>query len=249
MENQKLNDQLQAIKKLNKENYDNIRKQVFLLSEALKTNYSRPEGVNGAKEKEYTILSFISTDCDAVFNKQHNDTYVNTCVAHSLEDCLRYNTFKIHSVRREKDGEVFTLGDKVFFLSDSNNIKEIEAITINHAFISKLSVSVGGIEKWGMNNLQKAPIRKPILITEDKVEIFEEGVVNYVSSDWTEGEVKLNRAVDEEAKPNFKFYSTEKAAQEYIKWNKPMYSLKDIDEAASPSRTDMFKKLIDLNRK
>ena len=79
--------------------------------------------------------------------------------------------------------------------------------------------------------------------------IFEEGVVNYVSSDWTEGEVKLNRAVDEEAKPNFKFYSTEKAAQEYIKWNKPMYSLKDIDEAASPSRTDMFKKLIDLNRK
>jgi len=211
-----------------------------------------PEFWEEVKEKEYTILSFINSSGD-LFNIDENGgyrykTWSENVTSLSLEKCLDGQSLKIHSVRREKDGEIFTLGDKVFFPSDRDNIKEIEAITINNAFISKLSVSVGGIEKWGMNNLRKAPIRKPILITEDGVEIFEGDKCWYVNSDFLYGKIFMDAENHEERKSHCKFFSTLEKAEEYIKWNKPMYSLNDVNNATFGNH-EVIEYLQELDRK
>lgn len=180
------------------------------------------------KEKEYTILSFISPN-GVIRNLTDNEEYVREdgkC-PFSLEKMLELD--KIHSVRRESDGEVFTLGDMVYLPSNSECAKKIQSIEIREYFISKMAVVVEDIIEWGLIHLQKAPIRKPILITEDGKEIFE-GDKYYSVIDF--GLPSVEEAKYGWALPKFhKIFSTEKAAEEYIKWNKPMYSLREVEEA------------------
>lgn len=227
MENQKLKEQLEAIKKHHKETYDYICGQINILNESIDKTYSRPEGKAEEEKKEYTILSFVNNSGD-LFNIDPDGEYRfktwPSNVSLSLESCLD-GTLKIHSIRRESDGEVFTLGDKIFQGKD-------------HEAICKFSITEDkkGIivyAETGMMFLpaaQKAPIRKPILITEDGVEIFEGdkywSVICFDAP--TVGSADYSWELD---KRIHKTFSTKEAAEEYIKWNKPMYSLNDVKEA------------------
>jgi len=216
-----------------------------------------PEFWEEVKEKEYTILSFINSSKD-LFNIDENGSYryktwSKNVTSLSLKDMLAFNN-KIHSVRREKDGEIFTLGDKVFLPSDSSNVKEIRGIEVNHSFITEMAVEIGTMQMWGMLNLQKAPIRKPILITEDKVEMF--GDINYnlfsvlPSDNFREARTYLEFARNEKNGKWLHFH-TKEAREEYIKWNKPMYSLNDVSRsgASAESKVGVIEELEKLGRK
>ncbi len=222
----------------------------------IKLTIFRPEGAGEAK-KEYkgcTILSFIGTDgVIRELNGNGNYRRKGFGISYPIEsmlsssDSIEDGMQKIHSVRREKDGEIFTLGDKVFMPSDSSNIQEIKGIEIDESFISKIGIWVNEIEKWGIMYAKKAPPRKPILRTEDGVEIFEGDQCCFVGSDWNYGAVsKMNINVYEDRKYHCKFLSTLERAQEYIKWNKPMYSLNEISWATLGNKEvlDMIQGLI-----
>ncbi len=133
-----------------------------------------PEFWEEVKEKEYTILSFVSgvlqpTELYLLEGSKYRDP-VNGSL-YSLEEMLNGTSsvessyLKIHSVRREKDGEVFQLGDKI--VSTSKDFKEL-SVTIEEIEINK--VALGGIyliekvEGIAINCAEKAPIRKPILV-------------------------------------------------------------------------------------
>lgn len=84
----------------------------------------------------------------------------------------------------------------------------------------------------GAPSLVEAPIRKPILVTEDGVEVFEGDKCYCVNL--TLGLVKIENMEEyiyHNKKNYHKFFSSKIAAEEYIKWNKPMYSLNDVSEA------------------
>jgi hypothetical protein len=232
MENQKLNDQLEAFRKLNKENYNNIRKQIFELKQAVDKNFNRSGSEGEAvKEKEYTILSFIAKD-GKVFNINGKDNYLcfdyskNVPTASGISEEIGLKAYSIHSVRRESDGEIFTLGDKLVYGYDTEVIIRFSAL------------KEAGMVIYFENGVtflptaRKAPIRKPILITEDGVEIFEpkdtsEGMVFSVRTDaFIEKRIWVKDAIG--CGFLWKHFSTKEKAEEYIKWNKPMYSLKDI---------------------
>lgn len=258
MENQKLNDQLEAIKKLNKENYDNLRKQIFLLNEALNKNFIRPEEKKEAvKENEYTILSFVNSKGD-IFNIDSErgyrfESWHPLTKSLTIEQCLDGDELRINSIRRESDGEgeVFTLGDTVCFNSNEDKVKKIEAFEIVEGFLSKIALHVGDTFRWGITHVKKSPIRKPILVTEDGKEIFEgdEYILFSVltKSNWAESRTPCNRVL--EWSNELKHFHTKEAREEYIKWNKPMYNLKDIDDAISEYKLNGYINLTKLRRK
>jgi len=207
-----------------------------------------PEFWEEVKEKEYTILSFINSSGD-LFNIDENGdyrykTWSKNITSLSLKDMLAYNN-KIHSVHREKDGEIFTLGDNLVYGNDAMPIKKFSII---HSDEIALHFGDGMI---ALAPARKAPPRKPILITEDKVEIFDAKVCFGVSQGFKIYEEYINKNIAESWLQGKKLFSTEKAAQEYIKWSKPMYSLNDISSSgvSSDSIRDIIYELERLNRK
>lgn len=191
---------------------------------------NNPEFWEEVKEKEYTILSF--TDGNVIFERNYVGNYVHIgtheAKAASLE--LALDAYKIHSVRRQRDQEVFTLRDQMKALTtDSKNVT---------LFVEKIELIGDRIHLWGNNYsislmcAEKAPIRKPILITEDGKEIYEGDNYSLFSvltkANWQEGRRSIKHAL--EFSSEWKHFHTKEAREEYIKWNKPMYSLREVEE-------------------
>lgn len=166
-----------------------------------------------------------------------------------------YTILGFTSVRRERDGEVFTLGDKI--VSTKESYKSIN-VTIKNFEFNK--IADGGIylcditEGIALNAAQKAPIRKPILVTEDGVEIFEGDNFSLFSvctkANWQE--TRYTAIQTSYLSKEWKHFHTKEAREEYIKWNKPMYSLNDINKANNKSlmeNKDLIKVIQELDRK
>lgn len=209
-----------------------------------------PEFWEEVKEKEYTILSFISKDgLGRIFNRKDNGQfYLN-----DKEDSMRINEevgieyHTIFSVRREKDGEIFTLGDL-----DVPSLEPITSITINEDY--------GGIAlrgrkfTQGLSHAKKAiPPRKPILVTEDGKEMFDGDNYSLFSvltkANWQELRCSIKHALEFSAE--WKHFHTKEKREEYIKWNKPMYSLNDVKVALDKDKITpvVIRKLEKLDRK
>ena len=72
---------------------------------------------------------------------------------------------------------------------------------------------------------------KPLFITDDNIEVFSEKAVIYiVTKTFYKRETELCNIYDKSNREDFKYFLHEYSADEYILWNKPLLSLKDIDE-------------------
>jgi hypothetical protein len=84
-------------------------------------------------EKEWKILSFKKKDCGTLITRKDNDLFsIEDSSGISPEDpyIIRSQDFSIYSVRRESDGTVFTLGDKVCDkVTDSLTNNKVQQIT------------------------------------------------------------------------------------------------------------------------
>ncbi len=198
------------------------------------------------KEKEYTILSFVHPSGD-IYEKSGKNEFIyiskRDASAYSEENAIKY--LNIHSVRRERDKQDFTIKDQMKPLTtDSKNVT---------LFIEKIELIGNTIHLWGNNYTislmcaEKAPIRKPILITEDGKEIYEGDNYSLFSvltkANWQEGRRSIKHALEFSSK--WKHFHTKEAREEYIKWNKPMYSLRDVENATfgSVEVTEYLEKL------
>lgn len=83
--------------------------------------------------KDYTILSFKDKDKDNgyIYMKSNGDWYEYEIGMLTLEQCLNNKKLCIYSVRRESDGEVFTIGDTII----NTNLHEAPEVKIDNFFM------------------------------------------------------------------------------------------------------------------
>lgn len=211
----------------------------------------RQKGYKVEKEEkpEWTILSFKDpkiADCILKLNEVRGTYYSNEEYKDksksTLNDAL-YNSWRsvktghwfIHSVRRESDGEVFTLGDIVYHSNDRpDNNGKIESLKIRGDQLYAFSDS-----KWKtihIDYLKRTPTT--LFTTEDGVELTKKDQKiysvcpndpNFVTlDDLTVARLTHSSNFGGTGYKAWKHFSTEEARNQYIRHNKPVFSGTDI---------------------
>jgi len=212
--------------------YEISGKEIFhITGESNKSVYLNGEWAEIIQEpKEYEILSYeclysngtSSTDRQ-IFVKQSNGDYKwsNVTITEKFIDNNLWNNqnggYVIHSVKRLSDGEMFTLGDFVY---------EKTNVCTTHWKITEFSLKDTRCFTCGVNINNIEQEKKPLLVTEDGKEIFEDDYFWHVDKYY-----EIGRGICTHAHtklPNFKDFSTKEAAEKYIDENKPKYSKKDV---------------------
>jgi hypothetical protein len=154
--------------------------------------------------------------------------------------------WKIHSLKYLPTGEIFTIGENY---KCWDGVKEIEKIYLLNGdklrFWMKGQIGVEGItieknasgytpEHISNNKVEK----KPVFTTEDGVDIFKGDPFYFVKIKKSHGSIDKLWVVSEPIKNMFEYepdvdvyFSTKKAAEEYIELQKKRYSIADIQEA------------------
>ena len=140
----------------------------------------RFESKQPTKDKEYEILSFkqnsyvldLWTKFDNGWCRNHNGKPITN--PYKLEDILSNQFYKIHSVRRLSDNEVFTIGDKINY--NGGDGKSIASITILEIIDNDLRIYITSLPPYSpaylirqVSEIQKVEDKTPI-ITDRKVD-------------------------------------------------------------------------------
>jgi len=179
---------------------------------------SFPEFWEKVEELDYEILSVIS-----------NDKIVISKSGYTYPECFQTlvdqeNDFKIHSVKRLSDGEVFTIGDEATVDLD----KKRYVIMAIRKFTNAIQIH-GQIDGksffYNLKDVIKLKPKNPLFTTEDGVDIFDgesywvvagDSIINFTSS-WIRTDNVLRSA-----------FSTKEKAEEYVLMNKPCLSIQEI---------------------
>ena len=177
-------------------------------------------------EKDYEILSFISR-IECIFNKNSKNTFGQNCILY--EDLINDKNFKIHSVKRLSDGEIFTIGDLVECEYCKGKITSLE-IYGNDIYLKGLHNNMRfGYTLCKALDCDEIPqkVKQPLFTTEDGVDIFENNTsIYHVDKSLN---IKFIKHKDFKViSKNVKYFSTKEKAEEYILMNKPVLSLKDL---------------------
>jgi hypothetical protein len=191
-------------------------------------------------EKDYEILSFKVSN-GYLYNKINNsDDYLleeNVCdgETNTYDNMINNINYKIHSVKRLSDGEIFTVGDK---LIDNYIIREFEIKNNNlltwfqkesfSSYIKPIQGKSGNSQFDYINSLKK--IKQSLFTTEDGVDVFEgDNFYNINNKDWLlRNIIKINLLDYQTYYKNQINFSTKEKAEEYILMNKPCLSLNDV---------------------
>ncbi len=163
--------------------------------------------------KEYTVLSF----------KAINGGEIYSCSGMNKESEYFSSPeyFTINSIRRESDGEVFTVGD--LCNSKIKGVYKIVRFTIVEDTIAIVNDNdnIIFIDSW-----EKA--KQKLFTTEDGVDIFYGDL--YWGLDSKKYQVCFSVSADENSgrQDYMKYFSTKEKAEEYIIMNKPCLSINDI---------------------
>ena len=169
-----------------------------------------PEFWEKVVEKDYEILSFVNQNKSVC--KINDTNYLESFVLANL------HIFKIHSIKRLSDGEIFTIGDKT-------NFGLISKIVINNN-----SLSFYFEQKSCGYNLQTLIKWKPLFTTEDGVDIYDKDITIYrVDTEYYQlmSQLKSGRVKDFN---DILMFSTKEKAEECILLNKPCLSYGDVQE-------------------
>ena len=186
-----------------------------------------PEFWEEVVEKDYEILSLSFTNNFCYLQKNGEYAYRNTYnTTSTLKDYLSAG-WKIHSVKRLSDSEIFTIGDKV--VGYNNSIAKIKTIDL----VGEISLNIGTDkhEGFSLKNLKK--VKKPLFTTENGVDIFEGDYYYYFRfHSWTFDKAIANQKFHSQDKlsSNSLYFSTKEKAEEYILLNKPCLSYGDVQE-------------------
>ena len=213
-----------------------------------KTNLSSienyPEFWQEIVEKDYEILSLArlcSIKPKITDVSDYSDGYI--------EALLKYDKARIHSVKR-KDGEIFTIGDKV--IGYNNSIAKIKTIDL----VGEVSLNIGTDkhEGFSLKNLKK--VKQPLFTTEDGVDIFEGDKYSVIDLLENEYRATHNTTITGSKSARYILISTKEKAEKYIIENKPCLSINDIinnilnipspriSKAAEKAITESLKQLV-----
>lgn len=172
-----------------------------------------PEYWEEVIDLDYEILFYVAKDCSCLIVKGPESP--------GIFGNLPEDYWKIHSVKRLSDGEVFTVGDKITgYHEDSRSIQTI-----------KLCIYTGRIrleQSGGYTDLIYAKkAKQPIFLTHDGKDIFEGDKVWYVNKEnlyydciKAHPEVKFNSEIRA-------YFLTREEAEDYISRNKVLFTTED----------------------
>jgi hypothetical protein len=174
---------------------------------------NQPEYWEEVIEKGYEIVSYVAKD-------NPNNVTTKRRGAHLHEEY-----WKILSVKRLSDEEVFTVGDLItgYSYEDARSIQTIKICS--YTGIMKLE------QEKGFTSLCAATkVKNPIFLTHDGKDIFTEDIVWYVNKenfyyDYIKAypEVKFNSEIRA-------YFLTREDAENYIERNKPRLSIEDCSQ-------------------
>lgn len=131
------------------------------------------------------------------------------------------NMTEIHSVKRLSDGQVFSVDEKVYLKeSDGKGVFYINEFTIKDGQCFASS---------GINIMQLGKAKKVLFTTEDGKEVYNEDNVFLLCTKTWHKSPAISAPKDPFSDDGrIKYFSTEKAREEYILMNKPILSLNDL---------------------
>lgn len=241
------------------------QKEQFLL----KLGYNKKEiivkniyfGESGPSYSTLKMNIYYTIDIDNKFisNKYYNEMkeeYDAQFVDYEIMFDINKINF-IYSVKRLSDGEIFTIGDKMYYSTDSENhqFKKtgciIQEFTIENNKIYVNRHYASGNKNYILENWVKFVTKQPLFTTEDGVDIYDinkdkfywvifkdNNNVNRVDKLWEICEIK-NYCYFRYEPEYEKYFSTKKAAEEYIIENKPCLSLKNVKDNYLESLLDV----------
>lgn len=189
-----------------------------------------PEFWQKVVEKDYEILSFKNIDNNLIYDK-YQEIYKNNISIRQINYCLEF--YKIHSVKRLSDGEIFTIGDIVKCEDCKGKITSLETYD-NDIYLSGIDNKIPfGFTLCNALDCFEIPqkIKQSLFTTKDGVDIFENDLVTTICSKtlviqylWKVTEKELYQLKTR----NIICFSTKEKAKEYILMNKPCLSINDI---------------------
>lgn len=204
----------------------------YIISGNIMNPSKYPEFWEEVVERDFEILSFIHTQSSVIFNKCKDGKFssLNFDKGSGFEFHFLHqgNAFKIYSIKRLFDGEIFTIGDRVKYYNKYTKIKSIyynEHNQLSFRVEGDKAPLTGVFSPKFIFHFEK--LKEPIFITEDGVEIFE-GDVCWAVSDYLEVLYISYTPKDYKKNGKVRTFSTKEAAEEYILMNKPALSLNDV---------------------
>jgi len=192
------------------------------------------------EELDYEIISLKLTGGVILTFKDgkciHRTDNENPDITFNLNRCLSTLSSResINSVKRKSDGEVFTIGDVISNMCDSE--QKISELYINKD--GKMCVYTSTTCRFTIQNIKK--VKTPLFTTEDGVEIFQ-------GDNFTVLQLSSFTFIEScKHKPGNGFiaFSTKEKAEEYILLNKPCLSLNDLlstwGNAEFPENSTLF---------
>ena len=201
----------------------NMENDFKLFPKKIVENY--PEFWEEVVEKDYEILE-VKGKYGAI------SSYIE-----KLDNDLKDKT--IFKIKRKSDGEIFTIGDKVFSEYVNYTINKI-GIVNDKCMVSALYDTKnpnGSRLHYNLNNIKK--FKQKLFTTEDGVDIFEGDNLYSIDNMLNiKKHLLFNARYDDNTLLNnriffnsdYKHFSTKEKAEEYILLNKPCLSYGDVQE-------------------
>lgn len=184
------------------------------------------------REKNYTIMSFMNYNKKVyLYSNGFYSWTESTNDKETEETMLALGTATIHSVRRNSDAQLFTIGDMVEVGEGINIVRfKIERFQkINSCIIAYGHHKTNGVTVGG-EIIQLKPIYK-VFTTSDGVDICEGDTYYYVYTDLSRiADIKIySRQVDDDPTGDNMFtrFSTKEKAQEYIDQHSYTFTTED----------------------
>lgn len=210
----------------------------YILYNQILTPINYPEFWQEVIEKDYKILSLQNVKSLSYIDNEILDLNRIKNTGYTLDSFLNDGQsvssghFKIYSVKRLSDGEIFTIGDKIYSTNwTCSNIDKksdiLTEISLNTEFMFKTKIT------WQCNLKDIQHYKQPLFTTEDGVDIYKGDMVYYtlrnlnhncsipLEGKWCENSIAHSENIH---------FSTKEKAEEYILLNKPCLSYGDIQK-------------------
>jgi hypothetical protein len=184
-----------------------------------------PEYWKEIVKKDYEILSFYNKEGNSYYTVKSENYFSEPASTRTLDYCLLY--YKIHSVKRLSDDEIFTIGDRIIVNDFTNKICIINCISSINNNIKFDYENLEGCTGHNQPLNELVKFKQPLFTTEDGVDMFDADRF-YICGidDWKAKACRASPSAIFSTDRSKKF-STKEKAEAYILMNKPCLSLND----------------------
>jgi len=224
---------------------DNETKSANWRSENLsKQSAPEPSALPNKEWKEWKIVDIMDDNGQIISNP-------STDIIHMV---LKHRGERIHSVRRESDKEIFTIGDKISWGCTGVYETTLTTFEIKNNrlkfYYDKLPENSNPCDFLDAINLYKLPTpTQPVLFTtEDGVEIKDRVTDYYAVRDFKRSG-RCNGMAWYHPETGEKYFSTPEAAEQYILENKKLFSLQEIKQYVGIYSSDFCLEKFELSAK